>query len=99
MDLPDRVVHVAEWLFEQTSGNGSSVLQVIDFVLYGGPTEELSDRLWKAAFTDEWHVPQFGLSCLGEIVGWAMPDRFPPRNGRTSKALKALGFNVKVYSQ
>lgn len=98
MDLSDRVNHVAEWIYEQTAGNGSSVLQVIDFVLYGGASEDLTDRLWKASYTDQWHVPQFGLSCLGEIVGWAMPNQFPPRNGRTSKALRALGFNVKVHS-
>jgi hypothetical protein len=98
MEISNRVNVVAEWLYGQTSENGSTVLQVLNYVLYGGPDEELSDRLWKAAFTNEWHIPQFGLSCLGEIVGWAMPDKFPPRNGRTSKALRALGFNVKVYS-
>ena len=33
---------------------------------------------------------------LGEIVGWANPDLFPPRNMRTSKSLRALGYDVKV---
>jgi hypothetical protein len=99
MDLPERVRTVASWIFEQRAGNGSSVLQVLNYVFYGGPSDQTSDRLWKAAFTDEWHIPQFGLSCVGELVGWAMPDQFPPRNGRTSKALRAIGFNVKVHSE
>jgi hypothetical protein len=30
-----------------------------------------------------------------EIVGWARPDEFPPRNMRTSK-LRALGYNVRI---
>ncbi|WP_371200120.1 phospholipase, partial [Ectothiorhodospira sp. PHS-1] len=37
-----------------------------------------------------------GLSSLGEIVGWARPDEFPPRNMRTSKGLRALGYNVRI---
>ncbi len=31
------------------------------------------------------------------MVGWALPDHFPPRNGRTSKALKALGDDVTIH--
>lgn len=99
MELPERVRTVASWIFEQQAGNGSSVLQMLNYVFYGGPSDQTSDRLWKAAFTDEWHIPQFGLSCIGELVGWSMPDQFPPRNGRTSKALRAIGFNVKVHSE
>jgi hypothetical protein len=30
-------------------------------------------------------------------LGWALPDTFPPRNGRTAKALKALGYEVTVH--
>lgn len=37
------------------------------------------------------------MNSLGEIVGWAMPDRYPPRNGRSSRALRSLGFDVQVH--
>ncbi len=33
---------------------------------------------------------------LGEIVVWARPDEFPPRNMQTSKGLRALGYNVRI---
>jgi hypothetical protein len=99
MEQPDRVRLVAGWIYDQESGNGSSILQVVHRVLYGGAVDSVADRLWEAVFTEDWHVPRFGLSCMGEMIGWAMPDRFPPRNGRTSKALRALGFNVKVYTE
>lgn len=46
--------------------------------------------------SDEWAIPRIGLSSLGEIVGWARPDEFPPRNMRTSKGLRALGYNVRI---
>jgi hypothetical protein len=98
MNQVDRVKLVAGWIYDQESGNGSTILQVVSRVLYGGSLDMVSERLWEAVFTEDWHVPRFGLSCMGEMIGWAMPDRFPPRNGRTSKALRSLGFNVKVYS-
>ena len=31
-----------------------------------------------------------------EIVVWARPDEFPPRNMQTSKGLRALGYNVRI---
>ncbi|QDK37193.1 phospholipase D family protein [Bdellovibrio sp. NC01] len=95
---PKRLEVVSKWIWTQKSGNHSNVVDVIRFVLYKGSPDDICERLWQATFTDEWHIPQFGLSCMGEIIGWAMPDRYPPRNGRTSKALKALGHNVKIYS-
>jgi hypothetical protein len=30
------------------------------------------------------------------VVGWARPEDTPPRNGRTNKALRALGYPVRV---
>ncbi|MBL8426498.1 MAG: phospholipase [Dechloromonas sp.] len=46
--------------------------------------------------SDDWAIPHIGLSSLGEIVVWARPDEFPPRNMRTSKGLRALGYNVRI---
>ncbi len=37
-----------------------------------------------------------GISSIAEVVGWARPEDTPPRNGRTNKALRALGYPVKV---
>lgn len=99
MEQPDRVKFVASWIYDQQAGNGQSVLQVVHYVLYGGPLELAAERLWEGAYDYERHVPQFGLGCLGEMIGWAMPDKCPPRNGRSSKALRALGFNVRVHSE
>ena len=56
----------------------------------------VSTRLWNAIRSDDWAIPHVGLSSLGEIVGWARPDEFPPRNMRTSKGLRALGYNVRI---
>ncbi|MEA9931476.1 hypothetical protein [Xanthomonas campestris] len=35
-------------------------------------------------------------SILGELIGWVNPEEFPPRNRRTSKGLRSLGYDVSV---
>lgn len=48
------------------------------------------------SYTHDWAIPHVSLSSLGEIVVWARPDEFPPRNMQTSKGLRALGYNVRI---
>ncbi len=95
----ERAEKVASWLWSQKSGNGSSATQILKYVLYSDVSKVITERIWDAVYTKEWHVHRLGLSCIGEIVGWAMPTQYPPRNGRTSKALHALGYKVKIYSE
>ncbi len=88
---------LAQLLWGSETSAGKTVIDVLVFVLYGGPTCEIPNRLWLACEAPEWRIPHLGLSSLGELVGWALPDVFPPRNGRTSKALCALGYDVKIH--
>jgi hypothetical protein len=59
-------------------------------------TEQLPERLWQAVTDPKWKIDGLRISALGELVGWALPDRFPPRNGRTSKSLRSLGWTAAV---
>ncbi len=88
----------ARYLYGLRSAHGHSVLETIHHVLYGGLRESVPDRMWEALEYPEWKIEHFGISALGELVGWALPDAFPPRNGRTSKSLRSLGFPVKLHS-
>ncbi|MBU4276726.1 MAG: phospholipase [Proteobacteria bacterium] len=88
----------SEVLFNKRSRENKSVLETIQYVLYGGHTDRTPERIWEGCRSDKWKIDHFGLSALGEIVGWAMPDKFPPRNDRTNKALIALGYNVKKFA-
>ena len=60
---------------------------------------DLPDRIFHACFEQPKKIAHMGVSALGEMAGWAMSDDFPPRNGRTSKALTALGFPVTIHSE
>ncbi|HDN7839741.1 TPA: hypothetical protein P2B59_005649 [Klebsiella pneumoniae] len=67
---------------------------LLNYVVWGNGS--VSARLWNAIRSDDWAIPHVSLSSLGEIVGWAHQDEFPPRNMRTSKGLRALGYNVRI---
>jgi hypothetical protein len=95
--LEERVQLFAEWLMKQQNERGWSVLQLLDYVLYGGREDELWSRLYEAHASPEIMIPHYKLNTIAEVVGWARPEVAPPRNGRTSKALKALGYDVMEY--
>lgn len=95
----EQCIHLlAKYLWNQKSKEGKNVTDAISHVLFGVETKDVPLRLWEATQSPRWRLPHLGISSLGEIVGWAMPDHFPPRNGRTSKALTALGYKVKIHS-
>jgi hypothetical protein len=94
-----RVQAFGRWLYKQRTKEGKTVLETISFVLYGGETDRLPLRIWSALNDPKWKIDRFGVSSIGELVGWALPDKFPPRNSRTSKTLRALGNKVKVHSE
>jgi hypothetical protein len=99
MSVDERANYFGNWLYDQKSSNGSSVLEVINHVLHDGPRDKTPERIFEACFNHEHKTRHLGVSSLGEMVGWVHPDYSPPRNGRTSKALVALGFNVAVHSE
>lgn len=96
--IPEKVEALARFLFAARSTSGASVADTIEFVLYDGSKAEVPQRIWEATTDPKWRLDHFGISAIGELVGWAMPDDFPPRNGRTSKALRSLGYDVEVHA-
>ncbi|BCG45665.1 hypothetical protein GEOBRER4_n0428 [Citrifermentans bremense] len=98
-DSTERIKLLSKYLWKQKTAQGRSVIQVLSYVLYGGKPEGVPERIWEAMASEGYKISHLGISSLGEIVGWTLPDMFPPRNGRTSKALKALGYNVEIYSE
>lgn len=87
----------SDWLMSQRNQKGWDVRKLLHFVLYEGSDDSLWERLYVAAKTEEYSLPHYGLNSLAELVGWARPEIAPPRNGRTSKALRALGYDVRIY--
>ncbi len=88
---------LAKRIWNDGASDGKRVKRLLHYILYGGAGKQLPERLWEGENDPKWKIAGLGISSLGEIVGWALPDRFPPRNGRTSKALRSLGYDVKIH--
>jgi len=97
LDRESRVKPFAELVLAQRNRKGWDVRKLLHYVLYDGPDHEIWLRLYHAGRDPDYSISRYGLNSLAEVVGWARPELMPPRNGRTSKALRALGYNVKVY--
>ncbi|WMW80121.1 phospholipase D-like domain-containing protein [Undibacterium cyanobacteriorum] len=93
----ERIPLYANWLMTQRNARGETVMQLLNYVLYGGKDEDLWERLFTASRDPQYTISHYGLNSMAELVGWARPEIAPPRNGRTSKALRALGYDVKIY--
>lgn len=94
-----RVRRLCTWLWEQRSTAGRTVRDVLEFVLWGTSPSDMEQRLWLGVWDERYRIGHFGQSTLGEAVGWARPNDYPPRNNRTNKALRALGHDVKLFSK
>ena len=95
----EKVSALSKRIWNDRTSNGARVNELICNILYGGTGQQLPERIWLALTDPKWKIEGLGVSALGELVGWALPDQFPPRNGRTSKALRSLGFEVTVHVQ
>jgi hypothetical protein len=93
----DRITAFSKWIWARRNRRGERIDTILAYVLDGGPKREIPSRLFEAANNPERKVPHFGTNQIAEIAGWARPEICPPRNGRTSKGLRALGYDVRIY--
>lgn len=92
-----RVKAFAKALLSQQNERGETVLDILAFVLDGGSPSDIPARLFEVVHSSARRFPHFGNNQIAELAGWARPELCPPRNGRTSKGLRALGYDVHVY--
>ncbi|WP_445003795.1 hypothetical protein [Halomonas mongoliensis] len=97
MNRDERVRLFADMIMKERNSKGWDVRQLLNYVLYGGKEEEMWSRIYDAGREPSFSIPRYGLNSIAEVAGWARPEVAPPRNGRTSKALRALGYDVKIY--
>jgi hypothetical protein len=70
----------------------ASIKETLCYLLYGSGTA--LERAYDCIYDEKRRLGGFGEACVMELLGWMDPDR-PPINGRTIKALRFLGFDVK----
>ncbi len=95
----ERSDRLATWLWEQRrEPNQQHILDVLQFLFWGTSPENAVERLWIVTTDENRRFDHLGPSSLGEALGWARPDKYPPRNNRTNKALRSLGHDVRLFS-
>ncbi len=100
MSIDERVKLFASLLIEAPARR--SVSTVLLYALWGddrryGDGGSPAERIWTATSDEDWKLPHLGRRILGELIGYARPDEYPPRNNRVSKTLYALGFDKIKY--
>jgi PLD-like domain len=94
MDEKSRAL--ASRIINARSQGGHDIFELLGHIFYGGNPSDVPIRLWDGIHDPSWKIDHIGRSALGELVGWALPDVYPPRNARTSKALRSLGHDVAI---
>ena len=97
-DYEERIKIFSTWLYKQKSKKGLSINEVLRFLLFAGEPS-LEDRIFMVLHDEKYRIERLGRSIVGEIVGWGRPDITHLRNNRVNKALKCLGYDVKLFSE
>lgn len=94
MEVRARCDEFARYLLgRKTTKHERRIREVLTFVIWGDREQaEAAVRIWDGTQKAEWRLPHLGPSILGEMIGYARPDEFPPRNQRVIRTLVALGF-------
>ena len=71
----------------------SKIKTTITFLLHG--KEPFVDRMGIVIFDPSFKLAKFGRSVVQELLGWVNHEDVPVCNGRTIKALRYLGFDLK----
>lgn len=79
--------------------NQKPLLDMLQFLVWGTQPSSVVERLYMAVNDKDLRFERLGQSSLGEALGWARPDLLPPRNNRTNKALRCLGYPVALFSE
>ena len=58
----------------------------------------IDERVFEVINNPKYKLDHFGRSIVGELVGWGRPEITHLRNNRVNKALRALGFDVALFS-
>lgn len=65
--------------------------------LLHGPGDAV-ERMANCTFDEQYKLAEFGQANVQEIMGWINGQDLPVVNGRTTKVLRYLGFNVRQIS-
>jgi len=96
LNMEERIPLFVNLMLNQKNNIGMSVIELLEYVLYDNKPELIWERIYQAGKSKDYQLPHYGINSIAEVAGWTRPEDTPPRNGRTNKALRALGYPVKI---
>lgn len=75
------------------NNDGKRIRETLAYLVFG--SDETVKRLANVIFSSAYKLNEFGQANAQEILGWVGGNDLPVINGRTTKVLKFLGFDVK----
>ncbi len=79
---------------EENNQDVARVKASLSYLLFG--PGDFIQRLHDLLYEPDKKLRRFGLFCALELYGTVKPAECPPMNGRLAKALRYLGYDVKV---
>ena len=96
-DIEQRIKIFSEWLYSQKTSHDLTIHDVMRYILFD-ESIQLEERIYEAIYSEKYHLEHFGKSIIGELIGWGRPDITHLRNNRVNKALRCLGYDVRLFS-
>jgi hypothetical protein len=75
------------------SNDIDDIKKSLSHLLYG--KGEVISRMSDCLFDDNYKLNEFGQANVQELIGWISKENLPVINGRTTKVLRYLGFDVR----
>ena len=97
-DMNQRVEYYVDWLLKQKTEENLTIHDTMRYLLFDDSTP-LEERVFNTVYSPKYRIDHFGRSIVGELLGWARPEITHIRNNRVNKALRALGFDVTLFSE
>ena len=95
--IEERVNYYVDWILKQRTSGGLTIQETMKYLLFEDVVN-LEERVYNTVYNQKYHIEHFGRSIVGELVGWGRPEITHLRNNRVNKGLRALGFNVTLFS-
>ncbi|WP_332737137.1 phospholipase D family protein [Flavihumibacter sp.] len=70
-----------------------NIKKTLAHLLYG--KGEVVSRMSDCLFDDSYKLNEFGQANIQELIGWINRENLPVINGRTTKVLRFLGFDIR----
>ena len=97
-NIEGRVERYVEWLMKQKTIEGLKINDTLRYLLFNDQ-QSVEERVYESIYNPTYHLDHFGRSIVGELIGWGRPEVTHLRNNRVNKALRCLGYDVRLFSE